>query len=64
MGCVSSTPVVASLYNETKDVQHRPTYQIDLIPEDKIHECFYGTIITPSFPGQYSPRPWHQQSHT
>jgi hypothetical protein len=50
MGCISSTPINIPPHEEIKKIEHATIHYK--------HSKYMHTInISPSFPGQYSPRP-------
>jgi hypothetical protein len=55
MGCCSSIPTSASLHDEIRDIQRSTT-------NDPLEKSMHGIALSNrrlSYPGQYSPRPWH-----
>lgn len=59
MGCCSSIPTSASLHDEIREIQRSTNHNND--PLDK---SMHGIALSNRrflYPGEYSPRPWHNR---
>ena len=61
MGCCSSIPISASLHDEIREIQ-RSTANTQR--NDPLDKSMHGIALSNrrvSYPGEYSPRPWHNR---